>query len=245
MSCEKDSDKIIDVNISYPTISNPLRSPDTVYTLSGSPSIVVATSVDVTSEDAIKQVICSLIDSKDSVIGQFQMLDNGVSPDTTANDRRYTALIAKNGFGCLIVGGYKLQYYAETNEGLFSNIITTNMQVRFSNSVAPVLSNPVLPDSVVRPTSGQFDITLEITATDANGQCDVSFVYFDAYRPTGTYLGPIPMFSAGGSLYKFINPVPPAVPDSLYGYYKYHFYAVDNSGLISNTIIDSIKFVRP
>lgn len=245
MSCEKDSDKVIDVNISYPTISNPLRSPDTVYTLSGSPSIVVATSVDVTSEDAVKQVICSLIDSKDSVIGQFQMLDNGVSPDTTANDRRYTALIAKNGFGCLVVGGYKLQYYAETNEGLFSNIITTNMQVRFSNSVAPVLSNPVLPDSVVRPTSGQFDITLEITATDANGQCDIGIVYFDAYRPSGFYFSSPVMSYAGGSLYKFTNPVTYTPDDSLYGYYKYHFHAVDNSGLISNTIIDSIKFVRP
>lgn len=245
MSCEKDSDKIIDVNISYPTISNPLRSPDTVFTLSGSPSIVVATSIDVTSEDAVKQVICSLVDSRDSVIGQFQMLDNGVSPDTTANDRRYTALIAKDGFGCLIVGGYKLQYYAETNEGLFSNIITTNMQVRFSNNVAPVLSNPVLPDSVVRPTSGQFDITLEITATDANGECDINLVYFDSYRPSGYYFSSPIMTYAGGNLYKFTNPVTYTPFDSLYGYYKYHFHAVDNSGLISNTIIDSIKFVRP
>lgn len=245
MSCEKDSDKVIDVNISYPSISNPQRNPDTIYTLSGSPVILFTTTVNVTSSDAVKQVICSVIDSKDSVIGQFQMFDNGTSGDTTANDRIYSTIVGMDDFSCLIVGGYKLQYYAETNEGLFSNIITTNMQVRFSNNVAPVLSNPVLPDSVVRPTSGQFDITLQITAIDPNGECDINLVYFDSYRPSGYYFSSPVMSYAGGNLYKFTNPVTYTPFDSLYGYYKYHFHAVDNSGLISNTIIDSIKFVRP
>jgi len=213
--------------------------------VSNAPVVGLSASVKVTSEDAIRNVICTIINSLDSTLGNFQLQDNGVSPDVTANDGIFSGNLSIEGFACLVVGNYRVEVYAESVQGTFSNVLSKVQPVRFSNNVAPVISNLVIPDSVVRPTSGQFDITLSLNATDANGQCDVNLVYFEAYRPSGSFIGQIPMFYNSGVLYTFTNPVFPATPDSSYGYFKYNFMAVDNGGLQSNIIKDSIKFVRP
>ena len=244
-ACEKNSDNVIDVNISFPTISNLTVTPDTIFTVSNAPVVGLTASVKVTSEDVIKNVICTVINSKDSTLGFFNLRDNGSSPDPNANDGIYTGNISIEGFTCLAVGNYRVEVYAESEQGAFSNVLSKVQPVRFSNNVAPVISNLVIPDSVVRPTTGFVDITLEINASDPNGQCDINLVYFEAYRPSGSFIGQIPMFFSSGNLYTFTNPVLPAAADSSYGYFKYNFMAIDNSGLQSNIIKDSIKFVRP
>lgn len=173
------------------------------------------------------------------------MLDNGVLPDSTAGDRRYSCNINVSNISCLLVGAYTLQYIAENNEGLFSNQLTSLLPVINTANQPPVVSNPNLPDSVIRPVTGQFDLTISVDVNDADGNCDITSVYFDAYRPTGTYIGRIPMTSAGSNVYTFTNPVLPSSADSSYGYFKYFFQAADRSNALSAFLKDSIKFVRP
>ncbi len=128
---------------------------------------------------------------------------------------------------------------------MFSNIINKNLVVVNTANQAPVLSNPVLPDSVVRPLTGSFDLTISITTIDPDGHCDINTVFFNAYRPNGNFIGIIPMTYSNNNVYSFTNPVLPNNADSAYGYFKYVFQAYDNSNALSNIITDSIKFVRP
>jgi len=130
---------------------------------------------------------------------------------------------------------------------LFSNIINKNLVVVNTSNQPPVLSNPVLPDSIVRPPSGSFDLTISITSIDPDGHCDINTVFFDAYRPNGQHIGVgiIPMTYTNNNVYSFTAPVIGSTADSTFGYFKYVFQAFDNSNALSNIISDSIKFVRP
>ncbi len=177
----------------------------------------------------------------------IRLYDNGTSPDSTAGDGRYSGSFNITNIQCLQVGQYQVQYIAQNRSGLFSNIINKNIFVVSSANLPSVLSNPILPDSVVRPPIGgqPFDITLTITAIDSDGPCDINTLFFDTYRPTGNFLGRNFMIKGSNNTYTFTAPVTYVPQDSLYGYYKYHFTAYDNSNAFSNTIIDSIKFVRP
>ena len=189
--------------------------------------------------------MCKLYLADGTVLDSIRLYDNGTSPDSTAGDGRYSGAFNITNIQCLQVGIYQLQYFANNRTGLFSNIINKNIPVINNANLPPVLSNLIIPDSVVRPLSGQFDLTLTITTTDPDGSCDINSVYFDAYRPSGFLIGRIPMSKGTNNTFTFTAPVLPAVPDSSYGYFKYIFQAYDNSNSFSNIIKDSIKFVRP
>lgn len=178
-------------------------------------------------------------------MGTFDMIDNGILPDTTAGDGRYSCTVSISNIQCLLVGNYSIQYIAQNNSGLNSNQVNSTFRVVNTNNLPPVLSDPILPDSVVRPISVPYDLTLSLTVTDPDGSCDINLVYFDAYRPSGAYIGRIPMTANTNNSYTFTNTVNPSSSDSSYGYFKYFFQAIDNSGALSAFLKDSIKFVRP
>jgi hypothetical protein len=230
-----------------PVITNPYLSKDTVFTSSENPIIDFSTSVkvDVNGGDPIKYVICKLNSPNGQLLDSALMSDNGVLPDSVANDGRYSCSFREIGMLCLLVGEYSVQYYAQNNAGLFSNLINKPLFVVNTINLPPILSNLVIPDSVVRPLSGSFDLTLSITVWDPDGPCDINSVVFDAYRPSGFYLGRNPMTASSNNTFTFTAAVTPASADSLYGFYKYIFRAYDNSNTPSNVITDSIKFVRP
>jgi hypothetical protein len=248
-SCEKKDDSIIDPVYNSPTISGAYISKDTVFTNSVSPVIGFNTSVkvDLNGGDQVSSVTCKIYLTNGIVLDSIKLFDNGILPDSIGGDGRYSGTFNITNIQCLQVGIYQVQYFAQNRSGLFSNIISKNLPVVNGTNLAPVLSNPILPDSVVRPVSGSFDITLTMTVIDADGECDINSVFFDAYRPSGYHIGnvSIPMSRGINNTYTFTNPVLPAVPDSLYGYFKYVFRAYDNSNTFSNIITDSIKFVRP
>ncbi|MGC8859280.1 MAG: hypothetical protein ACP5P3_09250 [Ignavibacteria bacterium] len=246
-SCEKKDDSVIDSNFLNPVVSDIYLSTDTILTNSTSPTIQLVTSAKVTENGgaAIKSVSCKVFDAKGSLIGTFLMQDNGQIPDSIVGDGRYSANININNISCLIVGQYSIQYIAENTSGITSDLLTRTFNVIDTANQPPIISNPNLPDSVVRPSSGSFDLTISVDVTDPDGECDVALVYFDAFRPTGSYIGRNSMVKTGTIKYSFTAPVFPATADSSYGYYKYHFQAIDNSGALSPLVIDSIKFVRP
>jgi hypothetical protein len=203
--------------------------------------------VDLNGGDPVDYVSCKLYLASGAVVDSINLYDNGVSPDSTAEDGRYSGTfnITSTNIQCLQVGLYQVQFLAKNRTGLFSSIINKNLIVVNTANQPPMLSNPNLPDSVVRPVSGSFDLTISITATDPDGHCDINTVFFDAYRPNGNYIGRIPMFYSNNNIYSFTNPVLPSTADSAYGYFKYVFQAYDYSNALSNIIHDSIKFVRP
>jgi len=240
-SCEKKNDNIIDPSFDSPLIYNVTKSSDTVSTISGTPVINLNVSAVVGKNNGseIKSVICKVMDPMSNSLGNFSL---GNTSDST-----YSGTLNITNISCLLVGNYNLIFIAENEIGLSSNLITSTIYVKNTANVAPVIIETNLPDSVVRPLTGAVDLTIFVNVTDTNGTCDINEVYFEAYRPSGFIIpgGVIPMTHFLGAEWRFTNPVLPAIPDSSFGYFKYHFFAKDRSNAISTGVWDSIKFVRP
>lgn len=245
-SCEKKDDSVIDPTYKSPILSNLYKSKDTVFTTSTSPliNLNVAVSVDPNGGGDIKSVTCKVLSPEASVLATYTMKDNGISPDSVAGDSRYSCAVNITDISCLLVGQYTLQLLAENTSGLLSSQINSSVTVVNLTNLPPTISDPNLPDSVVRPITGSIDLTISIKVNDPDGLCDINSVFFDAYRPSGSYIGRIPMTHKGFGTYSFTNPVYPSSADSSYGYFKYFFQAIDNSNAYSLIYKDSIKFVR-
>jgi hypothetical protein len=246
-SCEKKDDSVLDPSYKSPLLSNPFKSKDTVFTVSSAPVLNLVSSVSVNPNEGgnIKSVTCKVYSPDGSMLATYAMQDDGNAPDSVAGDFRYSCAINVTNISCLLVGQYSIQLIAENNAGLLSNQINSTFTVVNTANLPPLISEPNLPDSVVRPISGSFDLTITIKVIDPDGSCDINTVYFDAYRPSGNYIGRIPMTYTGNDTYSFTNPVLPSNVDSAYGYFKYYFQANDKSNALSLFLKDSIKFVRP
>lgn len=164
----------------------------------------------------------------------------------------YSATININNIGCLIVGNYKTEYYAENASGLFSNQLTSSFYVKDTANLAPLVSNLFAPSSIQVPATGINSAVLSVLANDPNGYCDVKSVFFNSYRPNGTITGgsPFSMFDdgniplhgdtvAGDGRYSLIIGIPSN--QTTFGYFKFIYQARDNSGILSNQLTDSIN----
>jgi hypothetical protein len=242
-SCEIKSDTVIDPSYDSPVILSVTKSVDTVSTTSASPVIGFDLSAVVTENggSAISSVNCSVIDPMNNNMGTFAL--NFVQD--VGSGKKYSKTINAGSISCLLVGNYSVQVIAKNEAGLFSSQVNSPLFVRNTANVAPVVVSTTLPDSVVRPVTGQFDLTISANITDADGRCDIKDVYFYAYKPSGLYIGIIPMTYFSNDEWRFTNPVKPDTSSANYGYYKYRFFASDRSDVISAGVWDSIKFVRP
>ncbi len=255
-SCEKKSDNIIDPTLIAPAISSPSKSKDTVYTPSDAPVVNFITSVRVQQggDDAIESVVCSLLDPNGNLIQNFNMSDNGGSPDTTGGNGVYTVAVNYTTTSCLTVGNYSVQYIATSASGLTSNLIVSTVPVYYSNNVAPVVSFVNAPDTVIKPTTGVNLFPITIKGSDANGQCDIRSVFLKTIRPDGVPGNngdPIFMFDdgdlvlhgdsiAGDGRYSIIAGIGST---NLLGTYQFNYQATDNRGL-SSAILNKPVFVR-
>lgn len=246
-SCEEDDTSVIDPSISSPIILNPYQSEDTVFTTSTSPLInfTVAVSVNTNDGSSINNVTCTVKDPNGVIAGQFNMLDNGTSPDSNSNDGRYTGTVNINNIECLLVGNYSIEFLAQNNSQLYSNLITSSVNVINTAVQPPVIVSTNLPDSVVRPAIDSTLLTISVTVNDPDGLCDIKDVTFVTTRPNGIVFPPIPMFNNGNGQFIFSNYVRASSDPTSYGYFKYSFTARDNSNLLSVPVTDSIKFVYP
>lgn len=255
-SCEKKSDTVIDPTLTAPVISNPFKSKDTVFTNSSSPNVNFITSVKVQQggDDPVSSVVCSLLDSKGNLIQNFNMSDNGSSPDTTANNGTFTAAVSYITTSCLTVGNYSIQYLATAQSGLTSNLIVSTVPVYYNDNVAPAVSFVNAPDTVIKPTTGEIAFPIAIKGSDANGQCDVKTVFFRTIRPDGTTNGlQFLMYDdgdliahgdsvAGDTRYSVIVKIT-SDPTVQVGLYQFNYQATDNGGLIS-AILNKPLFVK-
>jgi hypothetical protein len=254
-SCEKKSDTIIDPTLIAPSISNPSKSKDTVYTPSDAPVVNFITSVRVQQggDDAIETVVCSLLDASGNLIQNFNMSDNGSGGDTISGNGVYTVTVNYTTTSCLTVGNYSVQYLATSESGLTSNLIVSTVPVYYSNNVAPEVSFVNAPDTIARPTSGETPLVLSIKGSDQNGQCDVKTVFFNSILPSGNPSSgnPFIMFDdgdlvahgdsvAGDGRFSLIIKITPGV--SL-GTYQFNYQATDNRGL-SSAILNKPVYVK-
>lgn len=256
-SCEKKSDNIIDPTLIAPTVSNPSKSKDTVYTNSDTRVINFITSVRVQQggDDAISSVVCSLLDPSGNLVTNFNMSDNGSSPDTTGGNGVYTSLVNYTVSNCLTVGNYSLQYLATSQSGLTSNLIVVTLPVYYSNNVAPIMSFVYAPDTVVKPTSGVNLFHISVKASDANGQCDLKTVFFNSFKPNGEPAGgnPFRMYDdgdlavhgdsiAGDGRYSLVIGINSS-PETQIGTYQFNYQATDNTGL-NSAILNKPLYVK-
>jgi Flp pilus assembly protein TadG len=255
-SCEKKSDIIIDPTLIAPSISNPLKSKDTVYTVSDAPVVNFVTSVRVQQggDDAIESVVCSLLDPNGNLIQNFSMSDNGSSPDTTGNNGTFTVTVNYTTTSCLTVGNYSVQYLATSASGLTSNLIVSTVPVYYSNNIAPVVSFVNAPDTVQKPSTGFVAFALRVTGSDPNGSCDIKNVFFRTIRPDGTTNGlQFNMFDdgdliahgdsvAGDNRYSLIIQID-STPATQTGTFQFNFQATDNRGL-SSAILNKPLYVK-
>lgn len=255
-SCEKKSDNIIDPTLIAPSISNPSKSKDTVYTPSDAPVVNFITSVRVQQggDDAIETVVCSLLDPAGNLIQNFNMSDNGSSPDTTGGNGVYTVAVNYTTTSCLTVGNYSVQYLATSASGLTSNLIVSTVPVYYSNNVAPVVSFVNVLDTITRPTTGAFLFPITIKGSDANGQCDIKSVFLKTIKPNGepgNGGNPIFMFDdgdllvhgdsvAGDGRFSIIAGI--GSGNDL-GLYQFNYQATDNRGL-SSAILNKPLYVK-
>ena len=242
-SCEENNESVIDPSISSPVISDNTQSTDTVFTTSSSPLINLNVSVSVNTNDgsSINNATCTVFDPEGTVMGQYNMTNGGGSNPST-----YSATINIDNIQCLLVGIYKMEFVAENNSGLFSNLITSEFRVINTANAPPVITGTNLPDSIVRPLPGDSTLlTITVNVSDPDGVCDIKDVTFVTVRPNGVTFPPIPMFNNGNGEFAFSNYVSFSTDPTSYGYFKYTFTARDNSNLLSAPVIDSIKFVQP
>lgn len=229
-------------------ISNPYQNPDTVFTTSSSPVINLNTSVtvNVNGGTPLNFVSCSVKNPQEVLIGQFLMSDNGINPDTVSGDGIYSVSVSISNIQCLLVGKYSIEYLAENNSGLFSNLITSDFRVVNSANQPPFIISASLPDSVIRPLPGDSSLlTISVNAGDPDGLCDIKDVTFVTVRPNGVTLPPIPMYNNQNGQFTFSNYVSFSSDPSSYGYFKYTFTVKDNSGVSGTPLTDSIKFIQP
>ena len=151
---------------------------------------------------------------------------------SAGSENLYTATINIDNISCLIVGNYKVDYYAENASGLFSNQVSDAFYVKNTANAAPVVSGLIAPSSIQVPASGINSAVLSVLANDSNGSCDIKSVFFNSFRPDGTITGgsPFSMFDdgniplhgdtiAGDGRYSLIIGIPST--QTTFGYFKF------------------------
>ncbi|HWA05733.1 MAG TPA: choice-of-anchor X domain-containing protein [Ignavibacteria bacterium] len=248
-SCEKEDTSVIDPILHFPSITSNYYTPQ----LFNSDTIGIIAGATVESEDPVEKVEVKFFDLGNNVLASINLQDNGVYPDTTAGDGKYTGVL-NYVFACRQVGIHKIEFLATNVSGLTSSPIQSDVQVIRSPNQPPVASGIVIsPDSIQVNVESFF--TFMITATDPNGPCDIAKVFYTGFRPSGVPLTTsLELFDDGSCCQigttgvtsgdttandsKFTRQTYGAPNET--GYYKYYLRAVDRSGDTSNILSDSI-----
>lgn len=231
-----------------PLISDPVTTPDTIFTTSSSPAVNFQTSISVTTNNGseISSVSVTIFDPLGNEMGTFPMNSSNSLSDISNGSGNYSANINLTGISCLIVGNYSLEYVAVNEAHLNSNTILSELKVVNTANQPPVIASTNLPDSVVRPSPGDSVLlTISMNATDPDGLCDLKSASFVTVRPNGVTLPPIPMLYDNNGRFSFSAYVYYSSDPTSYGYFKYTFTAKDRSDVLSSPVTDSIKFLQP
>lgn len=251
-SCEKNDNTVIDPSLSFPYILSNFITPvvlnsDTVSCFAGAT---------VQSDEPVAFVLVRFYDLRDNILVTSQLRDNGVFPDTTAGDGKYTGVI-NYVFPCREVGRHRVEFLAVNQSGLNSPPIYTDIQIIQNPNNSPVVNNIIIVPDSTQVGQNSFFIFM-ISATDPDGQCDIARVFYTGFRPDGSSLTPLDLYDDGSCCIiggtgvtsgdsvandsKFTRKTFGAPSQT--GYYRYFIRAVDRTGDTSNVLVDSI-YVYP
>lgn len=257
-SCEKDDTSVIDPIITFPNIASTFITPNSFDTTALTPVFVAV----IQSEEEVSEVNARITNPQGTVLGDVQLKDDGVSPDTTAGDKRYTGQLNLN-LSCKLIGSYKVEFTAKNVSGVNGNTVVNNFAVTSTFNNPPSVSFVISPDSLRRP-SGVGDDSVNIAflqahPTDPDGNCNVSQVYFYSFRPDGSATNNgnlIPMNDEGNTglcdsiandkkfslCIKIVNnPNAPGYTPPQTGMYRFKYFAKDYDGLESDSLV---KFIN-
>ncbi len=256
-SCEKDSSDIIDPLITFPNITDVFVTPGSFDTAYINPVLVAV----VTSEEPVQNVNGRITNPLSVILGDVQLKDDGILPDTTASDGHFTGQLSQL-LDCKLIGNYKVEFSAQNTSGVYGNTFIGNFAVINTSNNPPIISDLILPDSLRRPSGIGADTInigfMQVRAFDSEGICNIDLVSYNSFRPTGNQNGfNVPLFDDGNILahgdsvandgkFSLLIKITPSPADSLIGYFRFEFTAKDrgNPSLVSNTLIDSINVYR-
>jgi hypothetical protein len=198
-----------------PPILSSLTLPDSAIIPTGQDSTIVKIVVMVSDSQGrgdIVSVTGTLKLPDGSIYLSFSLYDDGgnvarppfnvTSGDSAANDGRFTTRLL---FVKKSVGNYMLRLQAKDLAQALSNAITKTFYVRNAFNHGPVLSNPVMPDTVTVPTGTDTTfIKVSVTVFDQEGLGDIAGVTFTSQRPDSSVVAIYPMYDDGGG-----TPQPP------------------------------------
>ena len=250
-ACDDVSDSVVDTR-SVQTNLLEIRSPSKVTRLLSDVRVVVSAKYD--NNEMIESVWMDIKsnDSRVTILENEEMTDDGNSSngDDVANDARYSK--AFNLTTAEPSEIYSIVIYTRLNDGqvLKSGFRTLEYDNGLGN-VAPVLSNLVMPESI---KVGEL-FTFTVDAFDENGLVDITDVYFEFYRPDGSFRGKVSMHDDGDDIfgdsqafdgtYSFRNRFSDTESDSVQvGAYRFDFQAIDRRNVKSEVISQSIVVSR-
>ncbi len=246
-SCEKQDSSIIDPVLTFPKILGTAITPS-VYDTSNVNGVAWA---EVTSDEPAAKVTVTVKNPLGTQVGVYELKDDGVAPDTTAGDGRFTGRITFS-LSCRLTGTYQGSFIAQNQSGLNSSNINTPFDIVNTHSQKPVVSNIISPDSLQRPVSGLTTVFLRVTAFDPDGLCDIGSVYFNTFKPNGqpSTGNPFFMYDDGDTLghcdavpgdgnYSLCINIAPTNDTGLYTF-KYTARDRANPNLVSDTLTHTI-----
>jgi hypothetical protein len=190
---------------------------------------------------------------EDRLYAQGVLLDNGISPDTSAGDHIYAATVTFT-IRRVDIGNFELAVEGYYDPLSPSNTILRRISV-VRSSRPPEISNLSAPDTVILPPSGQVALILmSVAAADSDGLGDIGDVFFrnlDSPSDTtkrfllfddGHVTGLSGDSTANDGVFSIVVQLPSATPAATY---RFLFEAVDKSGLSSNTILHPLIVLGP
>jgi hypothetical protein len=247
VSCEKDDSSVIDPILKFPVIDTASITPNVFDTS----SVTAAAIAKVTSEEPVANVNVTVKNPDGVGVGEYELRDDGVAPDITAGDGLYSGYITFS-MSCRLVGLYQGTFLARNVSGLYSATNNVPFSVINSQNVKPALSNLIAPDSLRKPTSGQEVVFLRVTASDPNGLCDLSTVFFNSFIPpfgNPSSENPFTMYDDGDSVSFHCDAISNdgnyslcvQFPASAFlGTYVFKFNARDRSDALSDTLTHNL-----
>jgi hypothetical protein len=204
--CEKTDEGTIDPHGTPPFAAFARTDPDSVLMKNlpqhnGLIDVTVTARVYIHDEDGaadIRSVTATVVPAAGGdPIAQSDMHDDGISPDSVAGDGIYAAALSFS-VDKSATGRFHVTFLASDALGMESNRLDIPLYM-IRNNTPPVLSNLVAPDTVTVPVGGTAIFAMSVQVTDADGQSDISSVYFrnlDSSDPTARFI----LRDDGGSL---------------------------------------------
>ena len=212
--------------------------------------------IDSNGPDDIGEVYFKLFDPQNQPIffdvangiTEFPLFDDGTNGDLVKNNGVYSSYFTFDENAEL--GKWKFQVGARDVSGASSDL--TEVETTITENFPPEIQDLEIPSEIERG----IEFIFSINASDPNGLTDIYLVYFELFRPDGSivYLDEenqitiFPMFDNGDldgagdeiendGIYSLKNSFGET---SQTGEWTFNFYAIDNSGSLSNLITHNL-----